>query len=312
MTEAAAQRTAAYEPTEAERALLPTDEEVEHYAEHGWYLTRKVFTDDEADALTEASERYYAGERTRTLPVRPPRLAYWEPANGDVQRHNDYVHYESDPIARILCKPVIGAIAARLARAAEIRVFQSTLIYKPPIAGEPTNLVPWHFDKHYWATCTSDRMLTAFIPFHDCAETEGTITMVDGSHRWKEIGREDSMTRHFADRDRADLERVLAENAAYNNAEVLKVPMVIPKGHLSFHHCRTYHGSGANISGRPRRAISLHLQDGENRHRRFLLGDGSAVAYNHDALVRRLPDGRPDYGDPEYCPVLWRGDGERN
>lgn len=291
---------------EAEQALLPTDEEVEHYAEHGWYLTRKVFTDDEADALTEASERYYAGERTRTLPVRPPRLAYWEPADGDVQRHNDYVHYESDPIARILCKPVIGAIAARLARAAEIRVFQSTLIYKPPIAGEPTNLVPWHFDKHYWATCTSDRMLTAFIPFHDCGETEGTITMVDGSHRWKEIGREDSMTRHFADRDRDDLERVLAENAEYNNAEVLKVPMVIPKGHLSFHHCRTYHGSGANISGRPRRAISFHLQDGENRHRRFLLGDGSAVAYNHDTLVRRLPDGRPDYGDPEYCPTLWR------
>jgi ectoine hydroxylase-related dioxygenase (phytanoyl-CoA dioxygenase family) len=311
MSEAAVKDPAACEPTEAEQALLPTDEEVEHYAEHGWYLTRKVLTDDEADALTEASERYYAGERTRTLPVRPPRLAYWEPASGDVQRHNDYVHYESDPIARILCKPAIGAIAARLARAAAIRVFQSTLIYKPPIAGEPTNLVPWHFDKHYWATCTSERMLTAFVPFHDCGETEGTITMVDGSHRWKEIGREDSVTRHFAERDRADLERVLAENAQYNNAEVLKVPMAIPKGHLSFHHCRTYHGSGANISGRPRRAISFHLQDGENQYRRFLLGDGSAVAYNHDALVRRLPDGRPDYGDPEYCPVLWRAADER-
>jgi ectoine hydroxylase-related dioxygenase (phytanoyl-CoA dioxygenase family) len=300
-----------YGLTEAELELLPTDEEVEHYAEHGWYLTRKVLTDGEADALTEASERYYEGERTRTLPTRPPRLAYWEPAKGDVQRHNDYVHYESDPIARVLRKPLIGAIAARLARAGEIRVFQSTLIYKPPIAGEPSNLVPWHFDKHYWATCTSERMLTAFVPFHDCGETEGTITMVDGSHLWKEIGREDSMTRHFADRDRADLERVLAENAAYNNAEVRKVPMLIPKGHMSFHHCRTYHGSGANLSGRPRRAISFHLQDGENEYRRFLLGDGGAVAYNHDAVVRRLPDGRPDYSDPEYCPVLWREPGNR-
>ncbi|HEY3872239.1 MAG TPA: phytanoyl-CoA dioxygenase family protein [Actinocrinis sp.] len=296
--------------TEALHALLPTDEEVEHYARHGWYLTRKVFTDEEADELTEASERYYAGERSRSLPRRPPRLACWKRSDGAVQRHNDYVHYESDPIAKILLKPEIGAIAARLAGADRIRVFQSTLIYKPPIAGEPTNLVPWHFDKHYWATSSSERMLTAFVPFHDCGEREGTITMVDGSHLWRETGRQDSMTRHFAERDRTDLERVLAENAAHNHAEVHKVPMIIPKGHMSLHHCRTYHGSGANLSGRPRRAFSLHLQDGENEYRRFTLNDGSAVAYNHDVLVRRLADGRPDYSDPDYCPVLWSAAGE--
>ena len=99
---------------------------------------------------------------------------------------------------------------------------------------------------------------------------------------------------------------MLAENAAYNNAEVVKVPMIIPKGHMSFHHCRTYHGSAANRSPRPRRAISLHLQDGANAYRRFELSTGEVLAYNHDVLVRRLPDGRPDYSDPDFCPVLWR------
>jgi hypothetical protein len=291
--------------TAAEQALLPTRQEVAYYEEHGWYLTGKLLTDDEVDELVDASERYYAGERSRTLPLRPPRLAYWRPGDGPVQRHNDYVHVESDPIARILRKPLIGAVAARLARADEIRLFQSTLIYKPPAAEEPSNIVPWHFDKHYWATSTSERMLTAFIPFHDCDSRMGTITMIDGSHLWKEIGRQDSMTKHFADRDRTDLEQVLAENAAFNNAEVRKIAMEIPKGHLSFHHCRTYHGSGPNRSGRPRRAVSLHLQDGANQYRPFELSDGSAVAYNHDVLVRRRPDGRPDYADPEYCPVLW-------
>jgi hypothetical protein len=301
--------TTTFSLTDEEHALLPTDEEVEHYAEHGWYLSRKLLTDEEVDLLVRASERYYAGERDRRLPVRPPRLAYWEPEQGAVQRHNDYVHYESDAIARVLRKPLIGAVAARLAEAERIRLFQSTLIYKPPIAGEPSNIVPWHFDKHYWATCTSERMLTAFIPFHDCDERMGTITMIDGSHRWKEVGREDSTTRHFAERDRADLDRMLAENAAYNGAEVRRVPMEIPKGHMSFHHCRTYHGSGPNRGDRPRRAVSLHLQDGDNRYRRFALSDGSPVAYNHDVLVRRTADGRPDYADPAYCPVLWERDG---
>jgi len=77
------------------------------------------------------------------------------------------------------------------------------------VAGEPSNIVPWHFDAHYWASCTSQNMLTAFIPFHDCDEEMGTITMVDGSHEWEEIGREDSMVKHFAERDKTDLERVL-------------------------------------------------------------------------------------------------------
>ncbi len=288
-----------------EHALLPSDEDVAHYAEHGWYLSGKLFSDEEVDALVEASERYYAGHRDRTLPVRPPNLAYWTPEHGPVQRHNDYVHYESDDIARILTKPLIGAVAARLAQADQIRVFQSTLIYKPPRPDEVTNLVPWHFDKHYWATCTSDRMLTAFIPFHDCDEEMGTITMVDGSHRWRETGGNDSTSKHFADRDRSELEEMLAANAAFNNTEVRRVPMVIPKGHMSFHHCRTYHGSGPNRSGRPRRAISLHLQDGANEYRPFHRSDGTPVQYNHDVLVRRTPDGRPDYADPTFCPVLW-------
>jgi len=291
--------------TDQECELLPSDADVEAYAEHGWYLSKKLLTDDEVDELVAASERYYAGERDRRLPRRPPRLAYWEPGHGPIQRHNDYVHFEHDGLARILRKPLIGAVAARLAEAERIRVFQSTLIYKPPRPEEVTNLVPWHFDKHYWATSTSERMLTAFIPFHDCGEEMGTITMVDGSHLWKEVGADDTTVRHFADRDRSQLEQLLAENAAYNNATVTKVPMLIPKGHMSFHHCRIYHGSGANVSGRPRRAISLHLQDGANEYREYPLSDGTIAAYNHDVLVRRTADGRPDYSDPDFCPVIW-------
>jgi hypothetical protein len=292
--------------TARERTLLPSEQDVRWYAEHGWWLSPKLFTDDEVDALAAAAERYYAGERDRRLPVRPPRLAYWEPAHGPVQRHNDYVHYEHDGLARLLRKPLLGAVAARLAGVDEIRVFQSTLILKPPIAGEPSNVVPWHFDKHYWASSSSERMLTAFIPFHDCGVELGTITMVDGSHRWRETGADDTVVRHFADRDRGRLEEMLAANAAYNGAEIRKVPVVIPKGHVSFHHCRTYHGSGPNVGDRPRQAVSLHLQDGGNAWREYRLSDGTLAAYNHDVLVRRTPDGRPDYADPEFCPVVWR------
>lgn len=291
--------------TEAELDLLPTDEEVAEYRQHGWYMSRKLFSDDEIDTLVRASDEFYAGTRDRELPTRPPNLAYWEPSHGQVQRHNDYVHYESDDIASVLRKPILGAVAARLAGTAQIRVFQSTMIYKPPNPGEITNLVPWHADRHYWQTCTSERMLTAFIPFHDCTELMGTITMIDGSHLWKEIPGDDS-TRHFAQRDRDELEELLHRTAEFNGAQVTAIPMVIPRGHMSFHHCKIYHGSGHNRGAMPRRAISFHLQDGENQWRAYDKADGTRVVYNNDVLVRRTPAGTPDYADPDYCPVIWQ------
>ena len=298
--------TSEFSLSEEDLELLPSDEDVQHYLEHGWYLSKKLLTDEEVDQLVAASDYYYEGNRDHLLPSHPAKIAYWRPEDGAVQRHNDYVHYESDGIAKILRKPVIGAVAARLAQAEAIRIFQTTMIYKPPIAGLPSNIVPWHFDKHYWSSSSSDKMLTAFIPFHDCPPEMGTITMVDGSHRWQEINSKDSQVLHFAERDRNELDQMLDENAAYNHAEVVKLPITIPKGHMNFHHCRTYHGSGANVSDRPRRAISLHLQDGENHYREFPLAKGGFAAYNHDSLVRRTADGHPDYSDPEYCPVLWR------
>jgi ectoine hydroxylase-related dioxygenase (phytanoyl-CoA dioxygenase family) len=297
--------TSPFTLTQAELELLPTDAEVEHYQRHGWYLTRKLFSDDEVDALVEASDRFYSGERDRSLPQRPQNLAYWEPSHGPVQRHNDYVHYESDAIRSILRKPLVGAVAARLARSPQIRVFQATMIYKPPNPAEVTNLVPWHMDRHYWQTCTSESMLTAFIPFHDCGEQMGTITMIDGSHLWQDIPGDDS-TRHFAQRDRNELEELLHKTATFNGGEVTMIPMMIPKGHMSFHHCRIYHGSSHNRSTSPRRAISLHLQDADNQWRRYVKADGSTVVYNNDVLVRTTNAGTPDYADPDYCPVLWQ------
>lgn len=298
-------RTQEFQLTEDEMDALPSADDVRFYAEHGWYLSKRLFSDAEIDTLIEASEAFYLGARDRLLPHHPPTLAYWTPELGGVLRHNDYIHYEVDAIRRIVTKPLLGAVAALLAGVEVIRIFQTTLILKPSSPDEKTNEVPWHFDRNYWATSTSERMLTAFLPLHDCDEQIGTIRMVDGSHRWREVGADDSGTLHFAARNRDQLEDLLARNAASNGVEIRKIPMIIPKGHVSFHHCRTYHGSGPNRADQPRRAFSLHLQDGDNRWRPYPLQNGSLLAYNHDDLVRRDAEGRPDYTDPDFCPVLW-------
>ena len=185
-----------------------------------------------------------------------------------MQRHNDYVHYESDAIGR---RPAQAAARRgrrpRSPQAAEIRVFQSTLIYKPPrprraeqpraLALRPALLADLHLR-----------------PDADRLHPLPRLRRGDGHHHHgrrqpplEGDGRNDDSTRHFAAATARSWTRSCARTADFNGAEVRKVPVVIPRGHVSFHHCRTYHGSGANLSDRPRRAISLHLQDGANQYR---------------------------------------------
>jgi hypothetical protein len=285
-----------------EHALLPSDDDVAKYRAHGWYLSQRLLDEDELDELVAESVRYYSGARDRVLPARPPRLADWTPEHGDVQRNNDYIQYTSDTFRRILCKPIIGAVAAKLAGTQAIRILQATLLYKPPIDDEPTNIVSWHYDQYYWSTCSSVDMLTAFIPFHDCDERHGTLHVIEGSHRWR--------SRHGTNRPASpedDLARdsLLQRDAEANGAQIHKTPVRIPRGHMSFHHCLLYHGSGPNVAGVPRQSISLHLQDDANRYRPYADSDGRLEPYKHDSLVRRDAAGRPDYGDPRFCPQVW-------
>jgi len=293
--------------TASEQRLLPSDEDIAFYREHGWYLSKPLFSQAELDEVLAASERFYAGHRDRRLPVKPEASAYWEPSHGDVQRHNDYICYESGTIGRILCKPLIGAVAARLIGAPVVRLWSSTLIYKPACPAEPTNIVPWHTDRHHWPTCTSDELLTAFVPLHDCDEESGTLTVADGSHRWEELppAAGDDPTLHFAERPRDALQAMLEAAARHNGAEVSSIPLVIERGRVSFHHCRTYHASGPNLKDHPRRVVTVRFQEGINRWRPHLRPNGEPTLYSHDALVRRTAEGHPDYADPEFCPVVW-------
>ncbi|GGW40577.1 hypothetical protein GCM10007157_34170 [Vreelandella hamiltonii] len=294
-----------------EKTLLPSNEDVRFYQKHGWFITEKIFTDDELNAFVKESHDYYEGKRDRHLPTIPPTLAYWVPEDGDVARNNDYVHYESYTFRKLLTKPIIGAIAARLAQTDEIRIWNSALITKPArgefeAEGMFRPVVPWHKDAHYWSTCSSNKLLTAFINFYDCYENMGALEMIDGSNRWREIDADDSITQHFGNRSVDELQTMLEETAKLNDDTVRKIAMVGKRGHISFHDCNTFHGSPPNYSKVDRVSISLHLQDGANSYKQHILADGSKLKYNNDYFCRLDHAGNPDYTDPDFCPKIWK------
>ena len=278
-----------------QRLLIPSDEDVAFYRQHGWYRSKRVLPEALLDHAFSGIQRHFSGERDWDL---PPTSGFsdWKPGDGNTVRNAEVVALQNAEVRTLALHPILGAIAARLTGSSTIRYFADTLVDKPGILPETESVVGWHTDRAYWGTCTSDSMLTMWIPFQDCTVEMGPLLYIDGSHTWS--GTEDMRT--FRCKDLRGLEKQFPDKLP-----MTKIPMTLRRGELSVHHCRLIHGSGPNTSGTPRLALAVHLQDAHNRYRRYNNEKGIPWHIFLDDLASKLKDGSPDYSDPTIFPLLW-------
>ena len=141
--------------TADQEALLPTDEDVDFYEEHGYYVSRKVLPDEVIDAAVRGAERHWSASATggfRSVPDR--RLeALGRRYHPQLRVHRSLQDREIRSLVEV---SVIGAIAARLTRSDEIRLWDDQLVSKPASSGPSGPVVGWHTDRAYWMTCTSE------------------------------------------------------------------------------------------------------------------------------------------------------------
>ena len=180
------------------------------------------------DNAIAGSQAFYRGEKDATLRV-DKGYSNWQPEDGDIVRNNEFVSLQKQELRQLALQPIIGAIAARLARTQEIRVLDDQLVYKPAFKASRkiSTTVGWHSDRAYWGTCSSDNLLTAWIPFHDCDEARGPLVVLDKSHRWSNL----QHMRHF---NNSNLEE-LTDKFQTEGKKVVKIPMTLKKGQVSFH-----------------------------------------------------------------------------
>jgi ectoine hydroxylase-related dioxygenase (phytanoyl-CoA dioxygenase family) len=261
---------------------LPTAEDIAFFRENGYWISPVIVPDAVLAAAERGMRRFYDGDHDHELPAVPATRG-WQPEDGDVLRKNDYSSLRVDELAALVRHPAIGATAGALSGADGIRLWHDQLLWKPP-GGSAT--VGWHTDRQYWQSCTSEDMLTAWVGFHDVDESNGAVGFLPGSHRWDVTGLD------FFSQDAAALEASIV-------AQGFEFTPVVPRmrrGQVSFHNCRTVHGSAGNRSTAPRRSLAIHLQPTDNRWR-----PGSS--HPNDTLVRHTPS--PDYSDPAIQPEIW-------
>jgi ectoine hydroxylase-related dioxygenase (phytanoyl-CoA dioxygenase family) len=289
----------AFHLTPEQIALLPNDEDVAGYDALGYYVSKPdVIPEDVLEIARRGSERLYAGDLDRPLPI---ATGYSRSARRDdtTPRNDEFVSLQIDELDAFVRYPLIGAIAARLARTDSIRLLDDQLVWKPARPRHPTSTVTgWHSDGAYWSTCSSSRLLTAWIPLHDIAPDGGPLVVMAGSHHWNGV----RQLRHF---NVPDLDTLQAQLRAEGHAVEL-VPLALRAGQISFHHMWTVHASLPNTGLRPRLAYAIHLQDAGNAYRPYTTPEGREIRIFDESLCRRTASGDPDFADPAVFPELWR------
>lgn len=109
-------------------------------------------------------------------------------------------------------------------------------------APRDTERLPYHQDEAFWDPNFNYQSLGVWMPLDEATVESGCMSLVPGSHRYgiqpHQLGQGDPAVTYIELVDQA-------QPAVWHP---------IPKGGASFHHCRTIHGSGPNVSDRPRRA----------------------------------------------------------
>ncbi|MCW8132085.1 MAG: phytanoyl-CoA dioxygenase family protein [Planctomycetota bacterium] len=265
--------------------LLPTDEDVRFYQEHGYWVGPVLFGADEVAELAEHQDRVYQGIHETG---REPWRGGWkfkENRPNEI-RKTDNSHWSDRTIRKAVLDATIGAMAAKLHGVDVVRLWHDQLLYKPSGGGQTGN-VGWHQDYGYWRACKEPNLTTVTLAVNANTPENGVIESMPGSHKRGLL--------HASDFFNQDLDGMQKKIEAESGQELRTVPMTLQAGQVSFHHCLTIHGSRANMTETPRRSIAIHLMCG-TVHRNI---NGKHM---NTELVD-LKDGDPFVG--EHFPVLY-------
>ena len=150
----------------------------------------------------------------------------------------------------LLWNPVFVSIAAQLLDG-PVRFWHDQIFHKPAHHG---GVVIWHQDYSYWTRTTPVAHISCWIGLDDSTPENGCLHYVPGSHRWPLLPRAS-----FANR----METILDFLTPSQRVEFKPVPIELKAGECSFHHPMMVHGSYANQTPRPRRALVINaFRDG--------------------------------------------------
>lgn len=219
--------------------------EVESFRRDGFVLGSKVLDDSQLQSLRVEMQRVIDNRDDKSKP-QPVLLRNLGQENAPVWQIVN-IWQASEAFHQLALSKTIAEEVAQLTDARQLRIWHDQIQYKPAGKGGANH---WHQDSPYWPpVMPKDQQVTAWVALDDADATNGCMSMVAGSHRWGDmIGDVEQLPKFDS-----------AEMPSEWRGHELKVHLCpVRAGHVHYHHALTWHGSQANRSDRPRRAIALH------------------------------------------------------
>jgi ectoine hydroxylase-related dioxygenase (phytanoyl-CoA dioxygenase family) len=235
-----------------------SEAQVARFKQDGYVKGGKVLSDDEVEVLRAEVLRVIAERDRKDVPQpvmchnmsRSETAPIWQIVN---------IWMASEPFRRLIANPTVCEEMAQLLAGDEVgdvnelRIWHDQIQYKPA-SGGGVNM--WHQDSPYWGILTpKHQQVTAWIALDDVDEENGCMSMVPGSQHWGNNIQFLHTLKRFEDMP-----------GEFEGRTVAVRTCPVRKGEVHFHHALCWHGSNANRSNRPRRAIALHFMTDQTRY----------------------------------------------
>ena len=223
-----------------------TSEQVRSYHENGFVAGLRILSPEQIDWLRnelaelfdpqhdgrELWHEYHTNESADSGTVLFHALGAWRvrPGLHDVLWHQTFVQ------------------AAEQLLDGQVRFWHDQLFSKPPRHG---GVVAWHQDYSYWTRTRPMAHLTCWIGLDPATIENGCVHYIPGSHRW------DLLPITGLAGDMEAIQQVLSEEQWHQFQK--PVAAELQAGEATFHHPLMIHGSFANRSETPRRAVVLNV-----------------------------------------------------
>ena len=257
-----------------------SDRAVAEFQRDGYVNGGTALSEDEVETLRNELARVIEDDQKENVP-QPVLLR-------NLSREEDHPVWQivniweaSGPYKQLFRNAKIVEEIAQLTQAKALKVWHDQIQYKPAETG---GVNMWHQDAPLWPIILPMTEVSAWVALDDVDESNGCMSMVPGSHRW---GNQISFVRSLP-----SFEEIPEEFEGYT-IEVVRRP--VKKGEVHYHHALTWHGSHANTSNRPRRAIAIHYMTDETR----FVASGEHVMKPYVAVA----DG--DLLEGDHFPAVW-------
>lgn len=264
-------------------AFRLNSDQIRCYEEHGYVAGIPVLNDDQIEVLRNDLQRFFD----------PNHVGHqlWHEYHTNESLNPDTILFhalgawrQTPAFHDLLWNPAFTVPASQLLEGS-VRFWHDQLFCKPARHG---GVVAWHQDYSYWTRTRPMAHLTCWIGLDDAWTDNGCLQYIPGSHRWDLL----PITGLAGDLDA--IEQALTQEQWSQMQS--PVAIELKAGECAFHHPLLVHGSFANNTDYPRRAVVLNV-----------VRDGVCSATDEPLLagVDPIPAGQPLAG--RFHPLLTQG-----